>query len=426
MDIQTPAYYRQLVAGVDTQVVLPSGRTVTPINFDNAATTPPLIPVINELVNFAPLYSSVHRGTGAKAELTQEHFEGARKLILNFFSTEQASNVVIFVKNTTEGINKLSYRLLKPGKKRIVLSTTMEHHSNDLPWRNKYQIDYVQTDPLGRLLLDDLETKLRKYRGAVQLVTVTGASNVTGYINPVHEIAELAHRYGAQIHVDGAQSVPHFPMDMKRNSSPQHIDFLTFSAHKMYAPYGTGVLIGPKRIFQQGSPEYSGGGTVRQVTRDQVIWDDPPFKEEAGTPNVMGVIALGAAIRTLTALGMDRLYAHERQLVEYALHGLRQIPKVKIYTSLSPGEPRVGIVPFNIIGKSHQAVADFLAREAGIAVRNGCFCAQPYVRKLLGIPAEQTEADHHTPGMVRISFGLYNQPTEIDCFLQAIRHLASK
>ncbi len=424
MDVHGPANYRQLVVGVDSQVLLPSGLIVTPINFDNAATTPPLVAVVNELVNFSPLYASVHRGVGKKEELTQQRYESARSFILNYFKADCASNTLIFVKNTTDGINKLAYRLHKPGKKSVIITTAMEHHSNDLPWRNKYQTEYVATDLSGRLLLDDLEHKLRKHRGAVRLVSVTGASNVTGYINPVHKVAELAHQYGAQVHVDGAQLVPHFPLDMRPMDSPGHIDYLTFSAHKMYAPFGVGALIGPKLTFNRGQPEYVGGGTVQKVTRTDVIWGPTPHKDEAGTPNVMGVIALAAAIKIINSLGMERLYEHENRLANYTLAGLQQINGIKLYTYPIRGEPRLGIIPFNIIGIDHQVTAEFLAREAGISVRNGCFCAQPYVRRLLGI--SDATAESPMPGMVRVSFGMYNQFEEIDRFLQAVRHLVNR
>ena len=162
----------------------------------------------------------------------------SRQMVADFLQADLNESSVIYVKNATEGINKLSYRLLEDLKGGIVLSTFMEHHSNDLPWRNKYQVDYVRVDEQGRLLLDDLEQKLRKYKGKVKLVTVTGASNVTGNTNPVHKIAALAHKYGAQILVDGAQLIHHAPFAMKPSSKMGHIDFLVFSAHKMYAPLG--------------------------------------------------------------------------------------------------------------------------------------------------------------------------------------------
>jgi len=172
--------YRSLVVGVDTKIPLDDGRMVTAINFDNAATTPPFTSVLNEVVKFAPWYSSVHRGTGYKSQVSSDLFEKARLAVLNFVNADPKRYTAIFVKNATEALNKLSYRLCENQKKCVVLSTCMEHHSNDLPWRNKYNVDYIKVTEDGRLSITDLENKLIQYNGAVKLVTVTGASNVTG------------------------------------------------------------------------------------------------------------------------------------------------------------------------------------------------------------------------------------------------------
>jgi selenocysteine lyase/cysteine desulfurase len=231
--------------GLDTPVPIAQGGSTIGINFDNAATTPPFLSVMEEIGRFAPQYSSIHRGAGYKSVFSSQVYEEARKEVMKFVGGDPRTDVVIFLKNTTEGINKLSYRLWDKNKNGIVLTTWMEHHSNLLPWRDKYSVDYIDIDEQGRLRLGDLQAKLERYQGAVKLVTVTGASNVTGHRNPIYKIAELAHRYGAKICVDGAQLVPHAAVDMRPSHSPEHIDFLAFSAHKMYAPFGTGVLIGP-------------------------------------------------------------------------------------------------------------------------------------------------------------------------------------
>jgi selenocysteine lyase/cysteine desulfurase len=305
----------------------------------------------------------------------------------------------------------------------------MEHHSNDLPWRNKYKVDYVSIDKYGRLSIDDLKSKLIKYNGKVKLVTVTGASNVTGCINPIHEIAELAHSYGAKILVDGAQLVPHAPVDMKPLDDPQHIDFLVFSGHKMYAPFGTGVLIGPKQVFMESPPDYPGGGTVKIVTHETIKWLDPPEREEAGTPNIMGVVAITCAIKLLKQLDMHIIDAYEKRLTNHAIDSLENIPYIKLYHDpINRGE-RVSIIPFNIKGLHHSVVATILSNEFGIAVRNGCFCAQPYLQRLLNISSEESKKymDDDTlplPGMVRISFGLYNTIDEINTLVKALYHIS--
>ncbi|KJS20538.1 MAG: class V aminotransferase [Clostridiaceae bacterium BRH_c20a] len=421
--------FRKLVVGVDTKVPLGDGREVTSINLDNAASTPPFVSVLEEINNFSPWYSSIHRGTGYKSKLSSDFYDYSRSIIAEFVGANSNEKNVIYVKNATEGINKLSYRLLEDYGDGVILSTFMEHHSNDLPWRTKYKIDYVQVDNKGRLSLDDLEHKLVKYRGKVKLVTVTGASNVTGYTNPIATIAALAHEYGAKILVDGAQLVPHAPVEIKNSLDPEHLDFLVFSAHKMYAPFGAGVLIGPKDTFAKGVPDYSGGGTIKMVTHDFISWADGSEKDEAGTPNVIGVLALVQAIKILKNIGMDNIERYEQNLTEYALRKLKKIKDIEIYGNCQDSKDRVGIITFNIKGVDHRTLANILSLEAGIAVRNGCFCAQPYVQRLLNVSNKDIEkhmANPHLPhpGMVRISFGLYNTYSEVDKLAQILADVA--
>ncbi|HWJ02127.1 MAG TPA: aminotransferase class V-fold PLP-dependent enzyme, partial [Verrucomicrobiae bacterium] len=364
-----------------------------------------------------------------KSEVTTRVFEETRQAVLKFVRGNQSSFTAIFLKNTTEGINKLSYRLRSKNAKTLVLATGMEHHSNDLPWRNKYKVEYVNTDSLGRLCLEDLDLRLSRNKGKVKLVAVTGASNVTGYVNPVHQIAAMAHGAGAEILVDGAQLIPHSPFSMGNPNSPDYIDYLVFSAHKMYAPFGSGVLIGPNDTFAQGDPEYSGGGTIQGVTHDLVLWADPPHRDEAGTPNIMGVLALNTALQTLSAITMQKVFSWELKLADYALKSMRTIPNLIIYAH--PGQPQAGIavIPFNINGIHHKLTARILADEAGIATRSGCFCAQPYVHKLLGLSAKEVSlsirAGASRPGMVRISFGLYNTFQEVNIFLECLARIAN-
>ncbi|KRQ86200.1 putative cysteine desulfurase [Caloramator mitchellensis] len=420
--------FRHLVLGTDTYIPLKNRKWTKYINFDNAATTPPFKSVMEAINYFAPWYSSIHRGTGYKSIVSTELYENSRNKILRFVGADIENYTAIYVKNTTEAINKLSNRLCKDDKC-VVLSTSMEHHSNDLPWRNKFIVDYIETDECGRFSLDDLEKKLIKYNRKVKLVTVTGASNVTGYINPIHQIAKLAHKNGAMILVDGAQLVPHKKINMDGYSSYDQIDFLAFSGHKMYAPFGVGALIGPKRFFERGEPDYKGGGTVKLVSRDFVIWDDPPSKDEAGTPNLMGVLALTAAIDTLEKIGMDRIEEYEYSLLEYANERLSHIDGIELYCNDTSN--KVAIIPFNVRGIYHEKVAQTLAEEAGIGVRSGCFCAQPYVQRLLKINKDDIEKfrknpDLKRPGMIRLSFGLYNTFEEIDCLIWALRKIKNR
>lgn len=422
---------KSLVVGANCIVPLINGTSTYYINFDNAATTPPFLAVMDKLNKFAPWYSSIHRGTGYKSKLSTDMYNLCRTMVANFVKADLNKDEVLFVKNTTEGINKLSY-LLKEDKssesKDTVLCTFMEHHSNDLPWRNKFNVVYIEVDEYGKLSMDDLEDKLKKYKGRIKLVAVSGASNVTGYINPVHRIASLAHENGAKILVDGAQLIPHVPFTMKPHHSSSHIDFLAFSAHKMYAPFGCGALIGPKDFFSNNISEQVGGGTIKIVTPEEIAWADSPDNQEAGTPNLMGALALCASIDVLTSVGMDTIYKHEDTLKKYALSKLLNIKDVQIYCKKDDYENTVSIIPFNIKGLYHEDVAEALSNHWGIGVRSGCFCAHPYVEKLLNVPKNEIEhmvrhPDNPKKGIVRVSFGLYNSFKEIDIFINALKYI---
>jgi cysteine desulfurase/selenocysteine lyase len=458
--------FRNRIVGIDSKIPLPNGNIVTAINFDNAATTPPFKAVMQAINEFAPWYSSIHRGIGYKSSLTTDLYDASREIVGNFVNADLNKDIVIYVKNTTEAINKLANRLCNNKHNYVVLTTDMEHHSNILPWQSKYKTDFVSIDKYGQLSLHDLEKKLIKHNGKVKLVSVTGASNVTGLLNPIHEIAELCHRHGARIVVDGAQLVPHCGINMLPFNHKAHIDFLVFSSHKIYSPFGIGVLIGPKSDFDNSSPDYSGGGTVKLVTQDYVRWEDPPSKEEAGTPNVIGVLALTAALRVLGEIGMDKIVEHETVLLKYAMTRLSELPDIILYgvdqtsyihsnssileknSLLSKHIPspnlhylnthndtildRIGIIPFNINGMDHEIVAKALAYERGISVRNGCFCAHPYVLKLLKLNKKQIShlikhslKIHNPPGMIRISFGLYNTITEIDSLIDCLKIIST-
>jgi cysteine desulfurase/selenocysteine lyase len=427
MKLHSP--FRDLVVGVQEKVPLINGESVTYINFDNAATTPPLHAVMEELQSYAPWYSSIHRGTGYKSLLSSDIYEEGREIIQNFVHADKKRDVVIYTKNTTEAINLLSYVLAEQDDKQVILSTDMEHLANDLPWRDKFTIDYVSINQNGMLSLEDLEMKLKNYSGAVKTVTVTGASNVTGYKNPIYKIARLAHKYGAKILVDGAQLAPHCPLDMKPYDSPEHLDYLVFSAHKMYAPFGIGVLIGPKETFERQEPFCKGGGAVELVSHQFIDWTTTPSKEEAGTPNVMGVVALIAAIKTLESIGMDVIDHYEQELIRYAISRLTSVPDIKLYCCAEKNEDRLGIISFDLPGVHHELLAKILSYEGGIAVRSGLFCAHPYIEKLLGLTNQKLEYYQKNPnvpfpGLVRISLGLYNNSSEIDLFIDLLNGIA--
>jgi selenocysteine lyase/cysteine desulfurase len=426
---------RGRIVGLDQLTPLLDGRLVPYVNLDNAASTPALVDVVETINRFMPYYSSVHRGTGFKSRLSTAAYDQAHEIIARFVGADPASNAIIFGKNSTEALNKLSYRLgLMPDD--VVLTTQLEHHSNDLPWRSKATVVHVQARPDGRFDEDDFDAKLAQYGDRVALVTVTGASNVSGFIQPVHRLARKAHAVGARILVDAAQLAPHRAVDMKPDDDPEHLDFVVLSAHKMYAPFGTGALIGPKELFLQRPPEYTGGGTVDIVTLDEVHWAGMPDRDEAGSPNVIGAIAMATAAKALMAVGMAAVAAHEEALVKYALQRLQAVSGVTLYGETDPARAaeRVGVIPFNIEGKSHFLVAAILGYEGGIGVRSGCFCAHPYVTHLLSLGRDsQTDwigqildGDRsEMPGMVRLSFGCYNNEADVDRLVEMVARIAA-
>jgi cysteine desulfurase/selenocysteine lyase len=233
----------------------------------SAASTPCLASVHRLVNQYLPFYSSVHRGTGFKSKISTHFFEKCRSAVLKFVGADETLNVAIFVKNTTDAINKLARRFPFTDERNVVLTTGMEHHADDLPWRAfAPKTVHVNITEDGQLDMQDLDAKLEEYKDKVALVAVTGASNVTGFINPIHDIAKKAHRVGAKIFVDCAQLVAHRKVDMKPENDDEHIDYLAFSAHKMYAPLGVGVLVGPKSVFDQGIPDIQGGGAVAYVS----------------------------------------------------------------------------------------------------------------------------------------------------------------
>jgi selenocysteine lyase/cysteine desulfurase len=379
----------------------------------------------------------VHRGTGFKSQLSTHAYEQARGEILKFLGADPATHICIFGKNTTEALNKLARRFPFDDQRNLVLTSGMEHHSNDLPWRNRAQTIHVRLLPDGQLDEADYDSKLEAYRDRVALVAISGASNVTGYINPVHRLAEKAHAVGAQIVVDCAQLAPHRQIAIGGLDDPRHLDYVAISAHKMYAPFGTGALIGRRDTFAKGIPDYTGGGTVEIVTLDGVTWADPPDRDEAGSPNTIGAVALAAAIRKLTEIGMDTIAAHEAELTRYTLEKLGSNPAIQILGNTDPdrAQERLGVIPFNLRNHSHFLVASILGHEYGIGVRSGCFCAHPYVIHLLALSPEAAEGVRNQmvagykaemPGLVRASFGLYNSFEEVDRLVDGLEKIQTR
>jgi selenocysteine lyase/cysteine desulfurase len=433
MTTQTPTHLRSLFAGLDIQTPVLGGlRPYT--NLDNAASTPALKSVQEAVDNFMPYYSSVHRGTGFKSQLSTRAYEAARHAVVRFLGANLAEHVCIFGKNTTEAVNKLAHRFPFTARRNVVITTAMEHHSNDLPWRGVAKTLHAPLTPDGRLDEPAFDRLLAENRDRAAIVAVTGASNVTGFLNPIHRLAEKAHAAGAQILVDCAQLAPHRRVDMRPLDDPGHLDYVTISAHKMYAPFGTGALVGRRDTFEQGDPDVRGGGTVEIVMLDSVVWAEPPDRDEAGSPNTVGAVALAAAIHTLEQVGMDAVAAHEAELTAYALECLNSMPGIHVYGDCDPAGAagRLGVIPFQVEGIGHFKVSAILGYEFGIGVRSGCFCAHPYILHLLGLSPEQAQdvrahmsaGDRSDmPGLIRASFGLYNSIEDVDALVEALKHI---
>jgi len=416
--------------GDTERVPVLDGGTRRYVNLDIAASAPALACVRDAVDQFLRWYSNVHRGVGYKSRLSSWAYETARDRVAKFVGADSDSSVVLFCRNATEALNRLAHRYpFRPGD--VVLTTVMEHHSNELPWRRVAEVAHVGVTPEGRVDEADLDAKLARYAGRLKLLAVSGASNITGYVNPIHEWARKAHAAGAEIAVDAAQLAPHRPIELKQGSDPEHLDYVAFSAHKMYAPFGVGVLAGSRRVFSEGDPDIVGGGAVDLVSLESAYWTDLPDREEAGTPDIVGVVALARAIRALEDVGWDAIRRHEAELTALTLERLGAIPRVELYGDSDPSSAasRLGVVPFNVAGMPHALTAAVLSAEWGIGVRSGCFCAQPYIKTILGVSDSQARdvarailaRDRRAvPGAVRASFGISSTAEDVERLVEAV------
>jgi cysteine desulfurase/selenocysteine lyase len=377
------------------------------VYFDNAATTQRPQSVIEALnQTYSVYYGNIHRAAHSMADQATNAFEETRdklRALINSESREQ----IIFTKGTTESINLVAFSygevFIHPDDEIIV--TEMEHHSNIVPWqlmasRKKAKIVVLPVDSSGRLLVEKLDALITQ---RTRLIAVTHVSNVLGTINPVKEIIETAHKKGIHVLVDGAQAASHLPIDVRNLD----VDFYAFSAHKMYGPNGVGVLYGKKELLEQMPPYQGGGEMISEVHFSGTKFNELPYKFEAGTPNISGVIAFGAAIDYLTALGFAAIAKQEKTLLEYATAELNRIPGLQIYGNQAK---KSGVVSFNVEGV-HFFDLGVLLDKLGIAVRTGRLCTDPLMEHF-GIQ-----------GMVRASFAFYNTTLEIDRFIAAMNRV---
>ena len=405
------------------------GGTLRFASLDHAASTAPFVRVQEAVQSFGSWYANVHRGAGFKSRLSSHAFEEAREEVLAFVGATPSGHVAVFTRNTTESLNHVAHLLDVP-RGHVIVTTLMEHHSNDLPWRRIAPVVHVGVDGCGRVDEEELRGVLASHRGRVALLAVSGASNVTGILNPVHRWATWAHEAGALIAVDGAQLVPHRPFEIGE------IDFLAFSGHKMHAPFGVGALIGRRRCFDAAPPRLVGGGTVSIVDPERAEFLRAPERDEAGTPCITGAIALAASMREYRRIGWPAIVAHERALASALLRGLGAIDGVTIHGPADPSnvEGRLAVVAFEVAGVPHALVAAILGEEFGIGTRDGCFCAHPYVKALLRVDAGAASAlahrivagDHRdVPGLVRASAGLATRMDDVARLAQAVGVIAA-
>ena len=419
---------RKLFIGLDNKIVINGKKQIIPINFDNAATTPVLKKVMRAVLKASENYGSIARGDGQKSQYSSDLYEECRRYVIDYFNAPLNKYTAIFVSNTTEGINKLSNILIE-NKDDIVITSRMEHHSNDLPWRDKCDLKYIEVDEKGRIIMEELEEMFNIYKERIKYVTITGASNVSGYITDIRKVAKLAHKYGAKVIIDGAQLVPHREVTMCGEEDDDYIDFLIFSAHKVYAPFGSGAIIGLREEIEKYPPDTKGGGTVERVLDDHLIWLSTPEKNEAGSPNFFGAVALMQALKEMNKIGLGLIENNEKKLLKMLIDGMKNFPRAILYGDNENIEDRLGIMVFNIDRLGYEMVGEYLASIRGIAVRQGGFCAHPYTRRLLGIKSDEIEeyiARNGMPGMVRVSLGAYNSEKEVNIFLETIEYICKK
>ncbi|MFE3517319.1 aminotransferase class V-fold PLP-dependent enzyme [Streptomyces sp. NPDC059166] len=418
------------VLGADVTVPLVTGGNVTYAALDYAASAPALQRVWDDVAAYAPYYGSVHRGAGYLSQLSTDLFEAARVTVAEFLGC-RADDQLVFTRSTTDSLNLLAAAL--PADCQVFVFET-EHHASLLPWRDA-RVTFLDAPRTPGQAVETLERALaaRDPQGPA-LVCVTGASNVTGELWPVKELAAAAHAHGARIVLDAAQLAPHHPVDI----AELDVDWVAFSGHKLYAPFGSGVLAGRADWLVAAEPYLAGGGASRKVSRRtdggvDVEWHTTAARHEAGSPNVIGVLSIAAACKALTEAGFGRLVEREQRLVARVREGLADVPEVKVLSLFGDDAPRVGVISFVVEGWNSSHFAAALSAEYGIGVRDGLFCAHPLVRTLLGGESQdpgECGAPEAAPGerslnAIRVSFGAGTPDEHIERFLGAVRELVN-
>jgi cysteine desulfurase / selenocysteine lyase len=379
------------------------------VYLDNAATTQKPMAVINAITDYYMNYNSnIHRAVHQLAEEATLAYESTREKIAKFINARFIEEI-IFTRNATEAINLISYTWgsLNINQDDIVVITEFEHHSNIVPWqilthRKGAHLKYIGVDDDGYLRLKDYQKYLES--GRVKLVSISEMSNVLGTIVQLKEIIKIAHEKGIPVLVDGAQSVPHMPVDVQSTDC----DFMAFSAHKMLGPTGVGILYVKKEILEKMPPFIGGGDMIKEVHKQKTMYNDIPYKFEAGTPNIADVIGFASAIDYLKVIGMDNVRQHELEITQYALNALRGVEGLTIYGPLDPHH-RGGVLSFNV-GDIHPHDLATIMNEHGVAIRSGHHCAQVLMERL------------DVSATSRASFYIYNTKEEVDILINVLHH----
>lgn len=432
--------------GLDTRYPLADGRITRRHYLDSAASTLTLDSARQVTDALLHHYANTHSELHCSARIVSHAYAWAHRQVLNFVQADPLQYTAFFAgSGCTATLNRLARILAaqRPERNRVLVSL-MEHHANDLPHRKHagtvIHIPLIgQAPELGAVDLTALERLLEQQQGRVNVVAVAAASNVTGIVNPVHAIAALAHAYGAWIIVDASQALAHAPLLISDTGAPEReLDALVFSGHKLYAPGSPGVAVVRRSLLDGQEPDEVGGGMVDDVSlTGYQVTSRFPDREEAGTPNILGAVQLGAVLKVLQRVGMVQIHAAEQTRLRQLLAGLASIPGLRIYGDPDPDRtPRLGTVAFNLAGLEHGLVAAVLNDYYNVAVRNGCFCAHPYVRELLKPELWALELDPDAAdvaqqlkawqGMVRASLGLYTTAEDIEALLAGLRDLQSR
>ncbi|MDO8211262.1 aminotransferase class V-fold PLP-dependent enzyme [Conexibacter sp. CPCC 206217] len=393
------------VVGQDLRVPLVGGGEARYANLDYGATSPALATVAERVTRVLPYYGSVHRGSGLPARVSTALYEQSRASVARFVGA-RPDDLVVFTRNTTDALNLLASAI--PADAGDVVFLDSEHHANLLPWRRRGH-RAVAVAPT----LDETLRRLRAAlaAGPAALLAITGASNVTGELVPLERIVALAHAAGARVVVDAAQLAPHRRVDVAALGA----DYLALSGHKLYAPYGAGALVGRADWLDVAEPYLAGGGAVREVTWEGTDWHDGPARHEAGTPNLLGAVALAQACETLDTLAPGALEAHESSLRELLLARLERLDAVRVARIWSDSEGAIGTVAFVVDGYAPGHVGAYLSAEHGVGIRDGRFCAH----QLLGVLG----LDPAHPGALRASFGVGTSSDDVERLARAIERL---